>query len=181
MPRGTWIAPLSLPPEASSAASRTSTIRTSPRFIRLRTSPGSRRGTAALASASISLTLDGIVFPPLFRRSRPLRAMPRPRSRRPPQRTAFFQASLFRRESGLIAQQHATRQAAQKMLWAADRKTLRNLMADARWPYDMLRPCRGFRLNFSRDDRRDRAVPLIPPRLSPRRTMGDHTLLPEYL
>src|SRR5439155_104418 len=92
---------------------------------------------------------------------------------------AAFQASWFHRESGLIAQQHATRQAAQKMLSAGDRKTLRNSMADARWPYDMLRPCRGFRLNFSRDGRRDRAAPLIPSHLSPRRTMSDHTLLPE--
>jgi hypothetical protein len=55
---------------------------------------------------------------------------------------------------------------------------LRNSMADARWPYDMLHPYRAFRLNFSRDGRRDRAVPLIPSRLSLRRTMGDHTLLP---
>ena len=96
-----------------------------------------------------------------------------------PQCTAFFQASWSRRESGLIAQQHATRQAAQKMLWAGDRKTLRNSKVDARWPYDMRRPYRGFPLNFSRDGRRDPAVPLIPSRLSPRRTMDDQTLLPD--
>src|SRR5438477_11854484 len=96
-----------------------------------------------------------------------------------PQCTAFFQASWFRRESGLIAQQHATQQAAQKMPWAGDRKTLRNSMADARWPYDMLRHFREFPLNFSRDGRRDRVMPLILPRLLPRKTMGDHTLLPE--
>src|SRR5947208_6579754 len=61
MPRDTLTAPLILPLACTSDGSRTSTISTLPRVIRARASGGGSRGTAALASASISLTLDGMV------------------------------------------------------------------------------------------------------------------------
>src|SRR5438034_4296524 len=60
MPRDTLTAPLILPLACTSAGPRTSTISTLPRPIRARASVGGTRGTAALASASNSLTLDGI-------------------------------------------------------------------------------------------------------------------------
>src|ERR1700716_750562 len=60
MPRDTLTAPLILPLACTSEGSRTSRISTSPRPISARASAGGTRATAALASASNSLTLDGI-------------------------------------------------------------------------------------------------------------------------
>src|SRR5690242_2467920 len=60
MPRDTLTALLILPLACTSDGSRTSTIRALPRPIKVRASAGVTRGMAALASASISLTLDGM-------------------------------------------------------------------------------------------------------------------------
>src|SRR5204862_7908524 len=62
MPRETLIAPLILPLACTSDGSRTSTISTLPRSVRARTSAGGTRRTAELASASISLMLDGMAW-----------------------------------------------------------------------------------------------------------------------
>src|ERR1041384_4768813 len=60
MPRETLTAPLILPLACTSDGSRTSRINALP-SIRVRISAGDSRGTAALASANICLTLDGMV------------------------------------------------------------------------------------------------------------------------
>src|ERR1051326_9575495 len=60
MPRETLTAPLILPLACTSDGSRTSRINALP-SIRVRVSAGDSRGTAAMASANISLTLDGMV------------------------------------------------------------------------------------------------------------------------
>src|SRR5205809_934242 len=63
MPRGTWTAPLILPPAASSGASRTSRMSTSSRFAISRTFAESSRGTTALAPVIISFTAIGFPAP----------------------------------------------------------------------------------------------------------------------
>src|SRR5258708_1653533 len=64
MPRETFTAPLTLPPDCSSGASRTSTTR-APFSIRAAASFGEMLGTSALAAATASMIECAIFGPPL--------------------------------------------------------------------------------------------------------------------